>query len=96
MRKLLVLLIRRAIRDSGAKWFPSVKRLCGFWRARGLGEDERWQRRKTDEEEMFLLAALPDPAAVTVSVTSSVSSCHCSAAELGSAPLAAVPPPRSA
>lgn len=32
---------------------------------------------------MFLLASLPDPAALTVSVSSSVSSCYCSAAELG-------------
>lgn len=67
----------------------------GFWRARGAREDKRCWRRKTDEEEMFLLASLPAPAALTVSVSSSVSSCHCSAAELGPA-VRRRPLPRSA
>lgn len=83
-RKLQML---EAWRDSVAQlsWrvLSSVKRLrperstvC-FWRAGGAGEDKRCWRRETDEE-MFLLAAVPDAAALAVSVTSSVSSCYCS------------------
>lgn len=48
-----------------------------FRRARSAGEDKRCWRREADEE-MFLLAAVPDAATPAVSVASSVSSCYCS------------------
>lgn len=77
---------RDSVAQLSLQLFPSVKRLrresstvC-FWRARGAAEDKRCCRRETDEE-MFLLAAVPDAAALAVSVTSSVSSCYCSSSK---------------